>query len=64
MFYIMALWRITYIPKWQQDITSVTGEIPMKFCSLIKTESTHRDLHTGGEVCYVWLPCSSSMGGW
>ena len=43
-FYIMALWRVVCIPKQQQKTTSITAEIPTKFCSTIKTRSTHHEL--------------------
>jgi len=35
----------------------MTAEIPTEFCSTIKTGSTHRELCTWGEICYLKLPC-------
>jgi len=56
-FHIMALWRAMYIPERRQNTTNITAEIPTtKFYSTIKTGSTHRDLRTRGEVCYLRLP--------
>jgi len=45
------------IPKRRQNTTSRTGEIPVKFCSTIKTGSTHCELLTEVTVCYLRLPC-------
>ena len=40
-FHITVLWRITCIPKQRQKTTSITAEIPTKFCLTTKTRSTH-----------------------
>jgi len=56
--YIMALWRITCIPKRRWNTTGIAAEIPTEFCSLINTSKyTHCEFCTGGEVCYLRLPC-------
>jgi len=54
MFSRNGLWCVVCIPKRQENTTSLTGEIPTKFCSPIKTGSTHCE---GGEVRYLRLPC-------
>jgi len=35
--------------------TSITAEIPTKFCLTIKTGSTQCELHSWGEICYLRL---------
>jgi len=47
MFHMMALRQIMYICKRQQNMTSITAEIPAGYHSTIKTTTNHRDLHTG-----------------
>jgi len=39
--HITVLWRIMCIPKQRQNTTSITAEIPTKFCLTTKTRSTH-----------------------
>ena len=44
------------IPKRRQNTTSIAADSPTKFCSAMKTGSTHCELRTGGKVCYLWMP--------
>ena len=56
-FHTMVLQRIMCIPKRRCSMTSITAEIPTKFCSTtIKSGSRPTELRTGGEVCYLRLP--------
>ena len=61
IFYVLPVFMYGngkwHIPKWQQNTTSIAADIPTKFRSKIKTGSTRCDLHTGGEVCCLGLPC-------
>jgi len=45
-FHIIAVWNVTCIPKCRQKMINITAEIPTKFCSVIKINSTHCELHT------------------
>jgi len=62
-FHIIVLWRGVCILKQRYDNTGTAAEIPTKFCSTIKTGSTHCELLTGGEVCYIRLPSLSIDAG-
>ena len=50
----VALWCVMCIPKWQQNTTNITAEIPTIFCSTIRPASwvAHR-----GEVFSLQLFC-------
>jgi len=65
--HIMALWRIMWI---SQNTSSITANIPTKFCSTMKTGSTHCELQTGGNDLVIvddgcsWVGASGVMTTW
>jgi len=58
-YYIMALWLVVCICQ-RRYSTSMTADIPTKVCSTIKTGSTHCNLRTWGEVCWLRLPWNNT----
>jgi len=50
--HIMALWRVTCT---RQNLTSITAEIPTKFCSTLKTRKFSYWVAHWSEVCYLRL---------
>jgi len=58
-FHVMVLWHIMCrpIPKRWYNTRCITGKTPAKFCSTIKTVSTHCELCFAGEVCNFRLSC-------
>jgi len=48
---------VVCIPKWQQNMTNITGKILITFCLTSKTGNTHCELCTGGKIGYLRLSC-------
>jgi len=46
--------------EWRSNKRRITAEIPTKFCSTIKTRSSHCELLTGDKVCHLRLTCRQS----
>ena len=60
-FHIMALRRVTCIPKRRWNTTRITAEISTEFCLVTKTGSTHCDCAPGRSVPAVTAVSTSTV---